>query len=123
MSLYDELGGDAAISAALDAFYVKIFADPRVSPYFQDVDMARLKGHARAFLAVAFGGPDNYTGRDLRTAHERPRSMGLDDVSVDVFLSHFRVVLEEFGVDEGRITAVMEIAESGRSEVLARSPR
>ena len=49
--------------------------------------------------------------------------MGLDDVSVDVFLSHFRAVLEEFGVDEGRITAVMEIAESGRSEVLARSPR
>ena len=32
MSLYDELGGDDAINAALDAFYVKIFADPRVSP-------------------------------------------------------------------------------------------
>ena len=63
-----------------------------------------------------------YTGRDLRTAHERPRSMGLDDASVDVFLSHFRAVLEEFGVDAGRITAVMEIAEGGRSEVLARSP-
>jgi hemoglobin len=120
MSLYEELGGDAAISAALDAFYVKIFADPRMSPYFEDIDMARLKGHARAFLTVAFGGPDHYTGRDLRAAHERPRSMGLDDASVDLFLFHFRAVLEEFGVDEGRITAAMGIAEGGRNEVLAR---
>ncbi|MEX1008987.1 MAG: group 1 truncated hemoglobin [Acidimicrobiia bacterium] len=119
MSLYEELGGDEAISAALDAFYVKIFADPRVSGYFVDVDMPKLKGHARAFLALAFGGPDRYMGRDLRTVHERPRSMGLDDSDTDVFFSHFREVLEEFGVDEGRIAAVMDIAEGGRSEVLA----
>ena len=55
--------GDAAIDAALDAFYVKILADPRVNGYFDGVDMVRLKGHAKAFLTMAFGGPSHYMGR------------------------------------------------------------
>jgi len=120
VALYDELGGDAAIDAALDAFYVKILADPRVNAYFDGIDMVRLKGHAKAFLTMAFGGPSHYMGRDLTSAHERPRSMGLNDDAVNVFLGHFREVLEEFGVPEANITAAMEIAEGGRSAVLAR---
>lgn len=120
MSLYDELGGAEAISGALDAFYVKIFADPRVSPYFEGVDMVKLKAHAGTFLAMAFGGPNNYPGRDLRTAHAGPRAMGLDDAATDVFLGHFREVLEEFGVDQARVAAAMEIAEGARGDVLAR---
>jgi len=120
MSLYDALGGAQAISGALDTFYVKVFADPRVSKYFEGVDMVKLKAHIGAFFAMALGGPSNYHGRDLRTAHERPRSMGLDDATTDVFLGHFREVLEEFGVDQARITEVMDIAEGGRDEVLAR---
>ena len=82
--MYDELGGDAAIDAALDAFDVKILADPQVNGYFDGVDMVRLKGHAKAFLTMAFGGPSHYMGRDLTSAHERPRSMGLNDDAVDV---------------------------------------
>ena len=62
MALYEELGGEAAISAALDRFYPKFLADPMMSPYFKDVDMVRLKGMAEAFLAMAVGGPNNYTG-------------------------------------------------------------
>ena len=120
MSLYDDLGGADAISAALDAFYVKVFADPRVSKYFEGVDMVQLKAHVGAFFAMALGGPSNYPGRDLRTAHEGPRAMGLDDATVTVFLGHFQEVLEEFGVDPARVAEVMEIANGARGEVLAR---
>jgi hemoglobin len=119
VSLYDELGGDAALDAALDVFYVKVLADPQISGYFDGVDMARLKGHAKAFLAMAFGGPSHYMGRDLGSAHARSRSMGLNDDAVDAFLGHFRAVFEEFGVPEANIDAAMEIAEGGRSAVLA----
>jgi truncated hemoglobin YjbI len=63
VALYDELGGDAALDAALDAFYVKILADPRVNGYFDGVDMVRLKGHAKAFLTMAFGGPGQISPR------------------------------------------------------------
>ena len=36
-----------------------------------------------AFLAMALGGPDRYTGRDLRTAHA-----GLTDEHVDRVIGH-----------------------------------
>ena len=62
MALYDELGGEAAISAALDRFYVRILAEPMMSPYFQGVDMAHLKRMGQAFLTMAFGGPNAYGG-------------------------------------------------------------
>ena len=119
MSLYDDLGRAAAISAALDAFYVKVFADPRVSKYFEGVDMVELKAHVGAFFAMALGGPSEYPGRDSRTAHERPRAMGLDDATITVFLGHFQAVLEEFGVDPVRVAEVIEIANGARGDVLA----
>jgi hemoglobin len=118
MSLYDEIGEAQAIGPALDAFYARVEVDPRVSPYFEGVDMATLKAHVGAFFAMALGGPSNYAGRDLRAAHVRPRAMGLDDGTTDVFLGHFRAVLEGFGVPSDRVDAVMNIAGGARGEVL-----
>ncbi len=98
---------------------MKILADPRVNGYF-GVNMVRLEGHAEAFLTMAFGGPSHCMGRDLGSAHECPRSMGLNDEGVAVFLGDPREVFEEFGVPEAKSNAAMEVAEGGRSAVLAR---
>lgn len=119
MSVYLALGGSEAVNATLDAFYVRVLADPRVSKYFEGVDMTSLKSHAEAFFAMAFGGPSEYHGHDLRTAHERPRSMGLEDQATDVFLGHFRKALEESGVHRETVAAVMEILDEARGDVLA----
>lgn len=66
MPLYDEIGGAAAIDAALDTFYPKVLGDPVINRFFQGVDMARLKRHAHAFLTMAFGGPNQYQGPGAR---------------------------------------------------------
>jgi hemoglobin len=121
MSLYDDIGGAEAIGAALDAFYATVGADSRVSPYFEGVDMVKLKSHVGAFFALALGGPSNYSGLDLRSAHARPRAMGLDDGTVDVFLGHFRAVLKSLDVPGNRIDAVMNIADGARTDVLGRN--
>lgn len=120
MSLYDELGGEASIDAALDTFYPKILADTRISYLFAGTDMARLRKHARAFLSMVFGGPNRYQGRDLRTAHRRAVGQGLDEDAFEVFMGHFRATLEELGVPKGQIAEVVSIAEGGRDEVLNR---
>jgi hemoglobin len=57
MSLYTDLGADEAIGVALDRFYDKVYADPQIGGYFAEVDRKRLKLHASAFLAMAFGDP------------------------------------------------------------------
>ena len=38
-TLYEELGGEPAMAAAVDGFYRKMLLDERVSKFFDDVDM------------------------------------------------------------------------------------
>ncbi len=118
MSLYEDLGGDEAIGVALDRFYDKVLADATVSGYFSGVDVDRVKRHQRAFLAMAFGGPDRYEGRTLKAAHRRPREQGLDQHGYEVFMGHFRDTLTELGVDATRVGEVMAIADTGKDDVL-----
>ena len=68
-SLYEQLGGAAAIEAAVEIFYRKMLGDPRVAPFFDGVDMDRQMAKQAAFLTMVTGGPHNYTGRDMRTSH------------------------------------------------------
>ena len=120
MALYDELGGEAAISAALDRFYPKILADPLMSPYFKNVDMVHLKRMAETFLAMAFGGPNAYTGPGMRAIHAGPRRQGMNDEVFDRFMFHFGGTLQELGVPADKLAQVGAIAEGARADVLGR---
>ena len=71
VSLFEQLGGQAAVEAAVDNFYRKVLTDDRVSSFFEDVDMDRQRAKQKAFLTMAFGGPHNYSGKDMRAAHAR----------------------------------------------------
>lgn len=123
MALYDELGGGEAIEVALDLFYRKVMADPRVAVFFDGVDVARVKAKQKAFLTIAFGGPSEYDGRDLRAAHASARTKGLDDERFAIFMGHFEATLRELSVPADKIAQVMAIAYGGRDEVLDRAPR
>ena len=120
MSLYDDLGGSEAIAVALDRFYTKVLADPRVSVFFDGLRIDRIKSKQLDFLSAAFGGPNRYSGRDLRSAHQLPRKRGLDEEGYDVFMRHFRATLEELGVEEPKVNEVMSIADTGKEDVLGR---
>jgi hemoglobin len=120
MSLYADLGGAAAIEGALDHFYDKVLADDRINGYFAHVRLERLKKRQASFLAMAFGGPNEYSGLDLKSAHELPRNQGLDEEHYHVFMSHFEDTLAELGVPEPMIEDVMAIAHTGKEDVLAR---
>lgn len=120
MSLHAELGGDEAIAMALDRFYEKVLADPRVSVYFDGLDVDRIKSRQQDFLAMAFGGPDRYNGRDMRTAHAGARKRGLDEQGYDIFMGHFHDTLTELGVPGEKVEEVMAIAHTGKDDVLGR---
>jgi hemoglobin len=70
-TIYQRIGGEAAISAAVDRFYERVLADPTLSHFFSGVSMARLKAHQFAFLSQALGGPKQYSGASMRDAHSR----------------------------------------------------
>lgn len=118
--LFEQLGGQAAVEAAVDAFYRKVLADDRVSHFFEGVDMDKQRAKQKAFLTMAFGGPHNYTGKDMRNGHAHLVRMGLNDTHVDVIIELLGATLRDLGVKDELISQVAAIAESTRNDVLSR---
>jgi hemoglobin len=120
VSLFEQLGGAAAVDAAVDIFYRKVLEDYRINRYFNNVDMAQQAAKQKAFLTMAFGGPNNYTGQDMRDAHARLVKMGLDDSHFDAVMENLTATLQELNVPENLIAQVAALAETTRSDVLGK---
>src|SRR6188472_1659759 len=82
-TLYDRIGGEAAVLAAVDLFYEKVTADEVTRSYFEGLDMEAQVRKQVAFMTWAFGGPSEYKGRDLRAAHKVLVLRGLGDEHFD----------------------------------------
>jgi hemoglobin len=119
--LFERIGGESAIMAAVDRFYEKVRADELTRPFFVELDMEAQTRKQVAFMAWAFGRPEPYTGRDLRSAHARlVQERGLDNVHFDRVLLHLQDTLYELGVDERLVGEVLGILEGTRGQVLNR---
>jgi hemoglobin len=116
MSIYEKVGGADALRTAVVTFYDKVVADAELAPYFESVDLSRLRGHQQSFLISALGGPDYYDGRDLRSAHAGLR---ISDAAFDRIVGHLRSSLDVVGVDPGVITQVIGHIEAQRGSVVA----
>ena len=119
-SLYDQLGGEAAVNAAVDIFYRKVLSDYRINRFFDNTDMEQQAAKQKAFLTMAFGGPNNYSGSDMRTVHARLVKMGLDNSHFDAVMEHLGATLTELNVPQELIAQAAAIAESTRKDVLGK---
>ncbi len=119
-SLFEQLGGVAAVDAAVDIFYRKVLSDDRINVFFDGADMDKQAAKQKAFLTMAFGGPHNYTGLDMRRGHAHLVERGLNDSHVDAVIENLGATLKELGVKDELIARVAAIAESTRDDVLGR---
>ncbi len=119
-SLFERIGGEPAVEAAVDIFYRKVLNDMSVAAFFLHTDMDEQRAKQKSFLTMAFGGPNDYSGKDMRNAHANLVKDGLNDAHFDAVAGHLKATLEELGVDAGAIGEVMAIAESTRDDVLNR---
>jgi hemoglobin len=119
-SLYERIGGEAAVNAAVDLFYQKIADDYRVNRFFENVDMAKQAAHLKSFMSLAFGGPNEYTGRGLREGHARLVKKGLNDSHFDVVLELLGETLQELNVPADLIAEAAALVESVRDDVLGK---
>jgi hemoglobin len=120
MGLYEEIGGEPAINAAVDIFYRKVLKDDRISRFFEGVDMDKQAAKQKAFLTMAFGGPHNYTGEDMRRGHAHLVAKGLNDSHFDAVMEHLGATLTELKVSPHLIAQAAAIAESTRKDVLGK---
>ncbi len=117
-SLYDQLGGEKAVDAAVDLFYKKVLADPRVNGFFKGIDMERQRRMQKGFLTFAFGGPNSYTGRNLRAAHAHLVAKGLNGSHFTIIVEHLGATLKELGVKDELIQQAAKVANSVRNDIL-----
>lgn len=120
-TLYEQLGGEAAIDAAVDKFYEKVLADDRIKHFFDGVDMEKQHRMQKGFLTFAFGGPNNYSGRGMAAAHKKlVEEKGLNDSHFDAVLENLGATLQELGVADELIQQAAAVAETVRDATLGR---
>jgi hemoglobin len=69
-SLYERLGGQAAIEAVITDFVARCAGDDRINPKFSRTDVPRLQKMLVDQVCEATGGPCTYTGRDMKETHD-----------------------------------------------------
>jgi hemoglobin len=116
-SIYETIGGAAAVEAAVDLFYAKVWRDSSLSEYFDEVDRGKLKGHQRAFITMALGGPDRYRGRPLDVAH---RGRAITDGAFDLVVGHLVATLGELGVPDETVQEIAARLAPTRADVVER---
>ena len=118
-TIYERLGGEGAIEAAVEIFYDKILNDNRINHLFEDVFISILKEHQKRFLKYAFGGTKNYSGKSLRMAHAHlVEEKGLNEDHFNAVAENLQNTLKELNVPEDLIEEIMTLVGGTKDDVL-----
>ena len=96
-TLFDRLGGEQAISAAVSMFYDRVMADPELRPLFDTSRLARLMRRQVQFFTQALGGPAIYQGASMKAAH---RKHPIEPKHFQKVAHHLSAVLDDLNVPE-----------------------
>jgi hemoglobin len=99
-SLYERLGGKDAIAKVVDASLKNISDDKRINKYFTKTvkdpkKLEALKTNLIDQICQATGGPCEYKGKDMKTAH---KGMQLKEPDFTAFVEDVTKALESSGV-------------------------
>jgi hemoglobin len=114
-SLYERLGSEASIKAVVDEFVADVGADDRINKYFANANLDRLKGHLVNQIGQATGGPQQYAGRDMKTAHA---GMGIDEPAFNALVEDLVKALDKFSVPEQEKSELLAILGPMKSDIV-----
>jgi len=84
----DEFGGHEGLKALMDDFMVILIDDPRMRPFFEQVDQQRVKDKLAEQFCVILGGDCSYTGMDMVEAH----------AGIEVHHADFNILVEDLQI-------------------------
>ncbi|MEO5957129.1 MAG: group 1 truncated hemoglobin [Nitrospiraceae bacterium] len=94
-SLYDRLGGKAAIRAVVETFVGNVGGDKRINGFFGSTDLTKLKMYLVDQICEASGGPCKYTGRTMKQTHA---GMGVHDAAFGALVEDLVAALDHHKV-------------------------
>ncbi|WP_442790039.1 group I truncated hemoglobin [Nocardia sp. CDC160] len=104
-SIYDRIGGTAALTAVVDDFYRRVCADPNLAGFFARVDLDHLKKRQVDYFSTMLGGPAVYTGPSLRRVHQ---GLGITRRHFDRVLRHLTAALIVAEVPDEIVDQIVE---------------
>ena len=117
-SLYDRLGGKEAITAVVDEFVNRTVADSRVNFRFASTDAKKFKASNVELICEATGGPCQYQGKDMKTAHA---GMRISNAEFDILAGHLAATLKKFKVPRRERQELLGIIGSLRKDIVEAS--
>lgn len=116
-SIYERIGGEAALVTVVDDLYARILADDVLRGFFADVDSDRIIKQQVAFFAEALGGPAAYAGKPMRAAHAGLR-ISQDDF--DRVAGHLVAALTAAGVPDEVVGEIIGTVAALAGEIVSR---
>ncbi len=119
-SLFERLGGSSGIERIVDEVASRHLENPviqaRFRPYLeQPGKLDQLKVHLARFLELGSGGPQRYTGRDMKSAH---RGMNISPAEYMAAVDDIVAALVKVDVDEQSRKDVLAIAWSLKGDIM-----
>ena len=114
-SLYQRLGGKAAITAVVDDALSRIAADPRINHFFVDSDIPEVKIQLVDQICELSGGPCRYEGRDMVAAHV---GMGVTKADFDAMVEDLVQALDAFNVPPAEQNELLALLASTESDIV-----
>jgi hemoglobin len=114
-SLYERLGGAEKIASIAADIVARHRVNPLIKTRFEDSDYAALTKNVADFFSMGSGGPANYEGRDMPTAH---KGMNLNERELVTTLDDVLAALDAHEVDPVSRNEVLAILWSLKDEVL-----
>ena len=119
-TLYSRLGGEEGLSKVVDAFTVNCVSDPRINSYFlavagDKVRLRRLKDTMISQICALSGGPCEYSGKDMHTAHV---GMGISNNDFTAMIESLVHALDQSNVSKGDQEALVGILGPMRKDIV-----
>jgi len=117
-TLYERLGGYAAIAAVASDLLPRLRTDPQLGRFWAhrgEDGVTREKQLLIDFLCATTGGPMYYRGRDMVLTH---RGMRISDSDWTVFLGHAAATLAKFQVPEAEQRDVVAFVQGLKKEIV-----
>lgn len=96
-SLYERLGGQAAVEAVVKDFAGRVLADARINKKFAKSNADRLVTNLIDFVCAATGGPCEYKGLSMKEAH---KNMAVTEGEFNALVEDLVATLNHFKVPE-----------------------
>jgi hemoglobin len=101
VSLYDRLGKEEGITKVVDDFVAAVIANdeypPKLKEHFKRADVAVLKKKLVDQIGEATGGPQRYTGKNMKDAH---KGLGITNADFDALVASLKKALDDNKVGE-----------------------